>query len=125
MDWGSARPFSIGWWAVVQDDTPHDGALLPRNAIVRYREWYGAKGPNEGLKIPAEIVAAGIRQRELGEDIAYGVLDPAAFAVISGPSIGETFNRKGRLLPPCRQRPQVRGQTLRRLGSAARPPQRQ
>lgn len=95
MDWGSARPFSVGWWAVAQDDTAHDGRLLPRNAIVRYREWYGAKGPNEGLKIPAEIVAAGVRQRELGEDIAYGVLDPGAFAVISGPSIGETFNRKG------------------------------
>jgi hypothetical protein len=95
MDWGSARPFSVGWWAVVQDDTAHDGRILPRNAIVRYREWYGAKGPNEGLKIPAEVVAAGVRQRELGEQIAYGVLDPAAFSVISGPSIGETFNRKG------------------------------
>jgi Terminase large subunit, T4likevirus-type, N-terminal len=95
MDWGSARPFSVGWWAVVQDDTPHDGRIMPRDAIVRYREWYGAKAPNEGLKIPAELVAKGIRERESNEDIAYGVLDPAAFAVISGPSIGETFIRKG------------------------------
>ena len=95
MDWGSARPFSIGWWAVVQDDHPLDGHILPRDAIVRYREWYGSKGPNEGLKIPAETVAAGIRQRELGEQIAYGVLDPAAFAVISGPSIAETLARRG------------------------------
>ena len=95
MDWGSARPFSVGWWAVVQDDQPHDGRILPRNAIVRYREWYGAKSPNEGLKIPAEIVAKGIRDREDGEQIAYGVLDPAAFAVISGPSIGETLGKHG------------------------------
>lgn len=95
MDWGSAKPFSVGWWAVVQDDYVHEGKLLPRNAIVRYREWYGAKAPNEGLKIPAEIVAKGIRDRELGEYIAYGVLDPAAFAVISGPSIGETMARHG------------------------------
>lgn len=95
MDWGSAKPFSVGWWAVVQDDTPHAGRILPRDAIVRYREWYGAKGLNEGLKIPAEVVAQGIRQREEGEQIAYGVLDPAAFAVISGPSIGETMSRRG------------------------------
>jgi len=95
MDWGSAKPFSVGWWAVVQDDQPHNGGILPRNAIVRYREWYGAKAPNEGLKIPAEVVAKGIRDREHGENIAYGVLDPAAFAVISGPSIGETLGRKG------------------------------
>ncbi len=94
-DWGSARPFSVGWWAVVQDDTALQGRMLPRNAIVRYREWYGAKAPNEGLKIPAEVVAKGIRDREFNEEISYGVLDPAAFAVISGPSIAETFSRKG------------------------------
>ncbi len=93
MDWGSAKPFSVGWWTVVQDDTTHDNRLMPRNAIVRYREWYGAKAPNEGLKIPAELVAKGIRQREYGEEISYGVLDPAAFAVISGPSIAETLMR--------------------------------
>ena len=29
------------------------------------------------------------------EKIAYGVLDPAAFAVISGPSIAETMLRHG------------------------------
>jgi len=102
MDWGSARPFSVGWWAIVQDDfqtLPQSidnlPRVLPRGAIVRYREWYGAQKPNEGLKIPAERVAGGIVQREQGEEIAYGVLDPAAFAVISGPSIGETLARKG------------------------------
>jgi hypothetical protein len=95
MDWGSAKPFSVGWWAVVQDDQPHDGKILPRNSIIRYREWYGAKAPNEGLKIPAELVGKGIREREYDEHVAYGVLDPAAFAVISGPSIAETMQRYG------------------------------
>ena len=80
----------------MQDDQPHDGKILPRDAIIRYREWYGAKAPNEGLKIPAEIVAKGIRDREDTEErIAYGVLDPAAFAVISGPSIAETMSKHG------------------------------
>src|SRR6185436_13432401 len=54
MDWGSASPFSIGWWASVQEDMVHDGRILPRGAIVRYREWYGAKSPGVGLLLPAE-----------------------------------------------------------------------
>lgn len=102
MDWGSAKPFSVGWWAVVQDEHLVDGHVLPRGAIVRYREWYGMQPgqPNVGLKLAAETVALGIVSRETDdrgfrEKIAYGVLDPAAFAVISGPSIGETLNRKG------------------------------
>jgi hypothetical protein len=99
-DWGSAAPFSIGWYAVVQDDMEHDGRLLKRGALVRYREWYGMTPgkPNVGLKMTAEEVAHGIVSRETNghrEAIAYGVLDPAAFAVIAGPSIGETFIRHG------------------------------
>jgi hypothetical protein len=94
-DWGSAKPFSVGWWAVVSDDyrvqdTERDsGAHLPRGALVRYREWYGASGPNVGLKLPADDVALGIAQRDGTDTIAYGVLDPAAFSVDGGPSIAE------------------------------------
>lgn len=101
MDWGSAHPFSVGWWAVCQDEFIHQGHVIPRGAMVRYREWYGCKTgqPNVGLKLPAEQVAAGIVSRETEgghrEKIAYGVLDPAAFAVVSGPSIGETLQRHG------------------------------
>ncbi len=99
-DWGSAKPFSIGWWAVVGDDFRSGGAggrILPRGALVRYREWYGASAPNTGLKLPAEDVAEGIKERERDEPrdiednpaITYGVLDPAAFASDGGPSIAE------------------------------------
>lgn len=101
MDWGSAKPFSIGWWTVVQDDFQHNGATIPRGAMVRYREWYGNKVgmPDVGLKMTAEAVAAGIVSRETlnghRERLAYGVLDPAAFNVVSGPSIGETLGRHG------------------------------
>ncbi|HYF57205.1 MAG TPA: terminase family protein, partial [Salinarimonas sp.] len=39
MDWGSARPFSVGWWAVAGDDHVLDGGgVIPRGAMVRYRE---------------------------------------------------------------------------------------
>lgn len=100
-DWGSARPFSIGWWAVVGDDYRINSSgtvvSLPRGALVRYREWYGASAPNTGLKLPAEDVADGIVSRETDEPrgldgrsgISYGVMDPAAFSSDGGPSIAE------------------------------------
>jgi hypothetical protein len=54
--------------------------LLPRGALVRYREWYGASAPNVGLKMTAEAVGAGIAQRESRDpNLRYGVLDPACF----------------------------------------------
>jgi hypothetical protein len=96
MDWGSARPFSVGWWAVAGDVLRVDNVTIPRGALVRYREWYGSNGkPNEGLKLTAEQVADGIKARETGDTIAYGVLDPAAFAEDGGPSIAERMRRQG------------------------------
>ena len=94
MDWGSAKPFSVGWWAVVGDDhalRDAHGRMLPRGALVRYREWYGCKpgSPNTGLKLTAEKVADGIKARESKGEVTYGVLDPAAFAQDGGPSIAE------------------------------------
>lgn len=93
-DWGSARPFSFGWWAIVRDDfIMSDGRILPRGALVRYREFYGARDsvnlPNIGLKMHAEDVGSKIAQLERGDKISYGVLDPAAFAEDGGPSIAE------------------------------------
>ena len=93
-DWGSAKPFSIGWWAVASDDTKTPDGWIPRGAMVRYREWYGAAKdtqgqtmPNQGLKMHAEMVGSGIKQREKDEHIDYGVMDPSAFAKDGGPSI--------------------------------------
>jgi hypothetical protein len=96
-DWGSAKPFSVGWWAVVGDDfQTESGFVLPRGSMVRYREWYGASAPNTGLKLTAEEVARGIVEREPKDEngnplekITYSVMDPAAFAVDGGPSIAE------------------------------------
>ena len=98
LDWGSARPFSVGWWAV------SDGELsdIPRGALVRYREWYGSTGkPNEGLRMTAEEVAHGIAQREAGdpksENGLHGVADPAIFSSDGGPSIGERMARAAKV----------------------------
>ena len=103
-DWGSARPFSVGWWAVAGDTTKTaSGHIIPRGAIVRYREWYGASSPNVGLKLPAEDVADGILSREGSEPktpegkpaINYGVIDPAAYISDGGPSIAERMAKRG------------------------------
>lgn len=107
MDWGSAAPFSVGWWAVASEPLPigrgaernRAGAEVPRGALVRYREWYG-----QGDKLTAEEVARGIVERETYRDeqgrpqreaISYGVLDPSAFAEDGGPSIAERMARAG------------------------------
>lgn len=90
LDWGSARPFSVGWWAIATDDmiTYGEGRKIRRGALVRYREWYGCSEPNVGLKLTAEQVGTGIAERT-DEPIKYGVADPAAFAQDGGPSIME------------------------------------
>lgn len=95
MDWGYAAPFSVGWWAVVSDTFTDGGLYLPRGALVRYREWYGASGPNKGIRMPAEDIADGIKQREEGENVTYGVIDPAAHTSDGGPSIAERMFQRG------------------------------
>jgi hypothetical protein len=106
-DWGSNSPFSIGWWAVVQDDHRVDASgetagagtdggresgtqrVLPRGAIVRYREWYGAQGG----KLTADIVGQGIADRESDDPkLSDAVLDPSTFDADGGPSIAERIN---------------------------------
>lgn len=90
MDWGSAKPFSVGWYAV------SDGTWgLPKLAILKYREWYGAKSPNVGVKMDAGMVAQGIKIREQGEKMHYGVADPAIFIRNGGPSIFEIMAAAG------------------------------
>lgn len=90
LDWGTAKPFSVGWWAVVSDDYIHDGKHLPRGALIRYREWYGKSEPNVGIKLTSKQVAEGIKERE-DEEITYSVADPSIFACTDGPSIAENM----------------------------------
>lgn len=92
FDWGSAKPFSVGWWAICDGTWPKPDPL-PFGAIFRYREWYGASGVNKGLGSTADLVAREILEREAGERIRYGVADPAIFIRNGGPSIAESMSR--------------------------------
>jgi len=89
MDWGSTKPFSVGWYAVDEE-----------GRLYRYREWYGTSGmKNEGLKISSQAVALGILQRENGQHdhrgVRIGPADPAIFAEHDGPSIAEKMLNAG------------------------------
>jgi hypothetical protein len=92
-DWGSASPFSFGWWGVMPDDYRlPSGVWIPRGCLVRYREFYGMQPgrPNVGLKLPAEKVGARLVELERDDPtISNGVLDPSAFRSDGGPSIAQ------------------------------------
>lgn len=105
-DWGSAKPFSFGWWAVVGDKfkTPDDH-WLPRGCLVRYREWYGMTPgkPNVGLKMHADKAGEHLAILEASDPkLIGGVLDPSAFSEDGGPPISERINAeliKKKLVP--------------------------
>lgn len=100
FDWGGESPFSVGWWTVSDGEPVTDvdmrEVLYPKGSLIRYREWYGASGPNKGIKLPNEEIAAGIKLREeTGENITFSVADPAIFATQGGPSIAEVMAKNG------------------------------
>lgn len=57
IDWGTAKPYSVGWYCVPDEDvvlTAKNGyseKVIPKNSIIRYREMYGWNGkPDEGCR---------------------------------------------------------------------------
>ena len=85
FDWGYAKPFSCGWWAV-----DHDGV------VYRILELYGCTNtPNEGVKwIPGkvfeEIHRIETEHRWLRGKQIIGVADPAIWDAQTGESIADT-----------------------------------
>lgn len=110
FDWGSARPFCVGWY-ILSDGTWG----LPRGALLKYREWYGWNGQaNVGLKMDADSVAIGIVEREKGEYIKYGIADPQIFVRDGGPSIGERMMMKKASFRPGDRKRKVGWDQLRK-----------
>lgn len=70
LDWGSAKPFSVGWWAEADgtEATLPDGTKFcpVKGSLVRVGEWYGSPevGSNVGLRLGSREVARGIKERE-------------------------------------------------------------
>ena len=88
FDWGYAKPFSCGWWAV-----DYDGV------VYRILELYGCTDtPNEGVKwtperVFAEIHRIEVEHRWLKNKSIQGVADPAIWDAESGESIAEVAAR--------------------------------
>ena len=94
-DFGYAKPFSCGWWAV-----DHDGV------IYRILELYGCTStPNEGVLWTPDRQFSEIRRIESehpylkGRDIS-GVADPAIWDASRGESVQETAARYGIYFTP-------------------------
>lgn len=92
FDWGFAKPFSVGWYAVDGD-----------RRIYRIKELYGCTGsPNQGIKWEPERLAEKIKQIET-EDINLkgkkitGVADPAIFSDDrgAGTSVAALMEKRG------------------------------
>lgn len=96
FDWGSAKPFSVGWWATSDgsDLKLSDGRVIStvRGDLFRIREWYGWNGrPNEGLKLLDHEITEGIIEREIAWGLVgrvhVGVADSAIFDEENGHSV--------------------------------------
>lgn len=69
FDWGSAKPFSLIWWAEADgteiQEGPYKGWCPPRDTLISINEWYGCGNkPNTGLRMSATEIAQEIRERE-------------------------------------------------------------
>jgi hypothetical protein len=53
LDWGYAKPFSVGWYFTDYD-----------NRLYRFHELYGYSAPNQGIRMPAREVARRIKAYE-------------------------------------------------------------
>jgi len=97
MDWGSATPYCVLWFAVCTEGYQCDnGPYIPSGALIVYREHYGWNGtPNVGVRWPASRVAQKIKAAEADDRVVYGVLDPSAFSNQSGPSHAERMAGEG------------------------------
>lgn len=90
FDFGYAKPFSVGWYAV-----DFDGRMY------RIREFYGCTGtPDEGVKMEPAAIAEKIKEIE-GDDPnlkgkkIYGIADPSIFDESRGESIARIMERCG------------------------------
>ena len=95
FDWGSSKPFSVGWWAESDGTECYLPSgkrwSYPRGTLFRIGEWYGWNGkPNQGLRLSDRTIGAGIieRQKEWGLHMRCtpGPADSSIFDEINGDS---------------------------------------
>jgi hypothetical protein len=102
IDWGTTKPFAIGWYCVVDDDLELKAKehwpqrFIPKGAIIMYREWYGWNGkPDEGCRLESfEVARKCIEiEEEEGEEMDYRVGDTGMWAQHDGKGIPTVAQR--------------------------------
>lgn len=111
-DHGSAKPFSVGFWAesdgtdaVMADGTKRS---FPRGTLFRIGEWYGWNGkPDEGCRMRVGDIADGIKDIEalFGRNINSGPADSSIFDEKLDKDIATEFSEKGIDWTPADKRP--------------------
>lgn len=136
FDWGSSKPFSVGWWAESDgtEATMADGTKrnFARGSLFRFGEWYGCKPgkPNVGLELGGDEIAKGILDRQKARwpnrMIRPGPADSSIFDVQDGHCIADSFKKGGVTWLPANKGPGSRKngwQLMRdRFGAAKRKP---
>lgn len=131
LDWGTAAPFSVGWYCV------SDGAILerqgnwperwlPPGSVIRFAEWYGWNGhANQGCRLDSRSVAKMILDREKERNLPpmdYRVADTAMWAVNDGISVAhnmmEATDGRMVLTPARKSREQNYNEFLCRLAGS-------
>jgi hypothetical protein len=124
LDWGSARPFSVGWWAVCDGTVSPGGRHYPRGTLIRIAEWYGCTAkPNEGLRMFASDVAKGIieREKQMGLKVQPGPADSSIWDNTGTISVYTEMKKSGVDWKPANKSPgsRVNGWNLIRKMLAA------
>jgi hypothetical protein len=100
MDWGTAKPFSIGWYcisegAVLKAKDGFPQVYLPPGAKIRFAEWYGWNGEADmGARMSAGAVAKEVLHMEADMGLPpmdFRVADPQMWASQDGPSPQENM----------------------------------
>lgn len=109
FDWGSSKPFSVGWWAESDGSTVvcKDGRVIHTvpGDLFRVAEWYGCQHidgipvDNEGVKATAKQIAAGIIAREKRlfptRSVRPGPADSSIFTTENDNSVGTDMENEG------------------------------
>lgn len=102
IDWGTAKPFAVGWFAVCDEDTvikakdDYEDRFIPSGALILYREFYGWNGqPNIGCRLESTDVAKRILdvESDIDETIDFRIGDSAMWGEHDGMSVAERMTR--------------------------------
>lgn len=114
FDWGSAKPFSVGYWAESDgtEATLSDGTvrIFPRGSVIRIAEMYGWNGTaDQGCGWTAKEIAKKMIEFEAaqpwGNRVIRGPADSAIYTKENGECIADDMKAEGVTWIPADKRP--------------------